>query len=390
MVSKPIVLIINQHYLPGWKTGGPVRTISNMVDWLGDDFHFKVLTADRDRGDIQAYPDIQPGKWYTVGKAEVRYLTSSEFSLLRLHKILLQTSYDVLYLNSVLAELVIRTLLISKLHLIYEKPMVVAPRGHLNQDALKVKAAKKQLFLRTAKLLRLFQNTTWHVSAQNEREDVIREFGPGQLTRIHVIPNLASKNGHSQLPPITKNSGELRAVFLSRVLPNKNLDLALQALRELHGRVYFDIYGTIEDTSYWNECRNIIASLPSAISVNYRGVALPSEVIPLLATYHLFVLPTKFENFGHAILEAVSAGCPVLISDRTPWKDVEEKGAGWVVSLSTPDLFQERMQEVVDMDSISFAAIQCRATAYGKQVTNITQAVDETRELLNAVALRCS
>jgi glycosyltransferase involved in cell wall biosynthesis len=44
-----------------------------------------------------------------------------------------------------------------------------------------------------------------------------------------------------------------------------------------------------------------------------------------------FVLPSSSENFGVAILEALAAGTPAVVSDQTPWKVLNEKGAGrWV------------------------------------------------------------
>jgi hypothetical protein len=134
----PTVLIINHHYLPGWKTGGPVRSISNMVEWLGDDIAFKILTADRDRGDQQPYPRVQPGVWNRVGKSSVRYLTPQEFGLFALRRIISETPHDVLYLYSVLAGLVIRVLVLRRLRLIPLRPAIVAPRGHLDSGALRL------------------------------------------------------------------------------------------------------------------------------------------------------------------------------------------------------------------------------------------------------------
>jgi hypothetical protein len=46
--DKPTILILNEYYLPGYKAGGPIRSISNLVSWLGDDFNFKIITTDRD------------------------------------------------------------------------------------------------------------------------------------------------------------------------------------------------------------------------------------------------------------------------------------------------------------------------------------------------------
>ncbi len=52
---KPVVLSTVPYYLPGFKGGGKLVTIRNLVAALGNQFHFKVMTADRDLGDSESY-----------------------------------------------------------------------------------------------------------------------------------------------------------------------------------------------------------------------------------------------------------------------------------------------------------------------------------------------
>jgi glycosyltransferase involved in cell wall biosynthesis len=61
--------------------------------------------------------------------------------------------------------------------------------------------------------------------------------------------------------------------------------------------------------------------------------------------YHLFVLPTLGENYGHVIYEALSAGDPVLISDQTPWRNLIEMKAGWDLSLNEKNKFKAAIRE---------------------------------------------
>ena len=68
----------------------------------------------------------------------------------------------------------------------------------------------------------------------------------------------------------------------------------------------------------------------------------------MLSQYDLFLLPTRGENYGHVIAEALAAGCPVAVSDRTPWGKIEEEGAGWVVPLDDERRWKSVIQEVVD------------------------------------------
>ena len=50
-----------------------------------------------------------------------------------------------------------------------------------------------------------------------------------------------------------------------------------------------------------------------------------------LAAADAFILPSHQENFGLAVVEALSAGRPVLISDRVNiWREIEKDRAGYV------------------------------------------------------------
>ena len=69
------ILIVVGRYLPGFRAGGPIRSIANTVDWLGDEFEFQIVTADRDIGDKCPYPGIRRDDWQMVGKGQVRYVS---------------------------------------------------------------------------------------------------------------------------------------------------------------------------------------------------------------------------------------------------------------------------------------------------------------------------
>ena len=101
-------------------------------------------------------------------------------------------------------------------------------------------------------------------------------------------------------------------------------------------------------------CKSIIQSLPNNIKVNSLNAVPPQEVEHQLQSHHLYILPTNGENFGHSILESLKCKRPVLISDRTPWKNLNEKTAGWEIDLNQPQQFIDALQEAIDWDDAEF------------------------------------
>ena len=165
------------------------------------------------------------------------------------------------------------------------------------------------------------------------------------------------------LPPVkqrsdyTKNSGELKICFISRISKKKNLLFALEILKSVNsGKIIFDVYGPAEDFAYNQDCVNFAKHLPKNITVNFKGDLQALEVENVLKQNHLFFLPTLNENFGHAIVESMLNGCIPLLSDQTPWKNLKNKGLGWDLSLVDKTAFLEAINEAVLMDEATFKA----------------------------------
>ena len=384
MASQKI-LTTSDYYLPGYKAGGPLRTLANMVDKLGHEFQFKIITTDRDIYETKPYAGVRINGWNRFDKEEVFYMSPTSRSLRDFKKLLGSTEYDVLYLNSFFSiQFTIKPLLLRRLQLLPEKPVILAPRGELSPGALSLKRVKKRVYLWVSKFLGLYRGVTWQASSEYEETDIRRWFGKD--VPVVIAPNLPPK-----VPPTNelsqtraKRAGGLKIVFLSRISRMKNLDSALKTLEGLNGKIRFSIYGPMEDKVYWSECERIIRDLPSNIVVRYYGSVPYDEVGRVLREHDLFYLPTMGENFGHVILEALCAGCPVLISDQTPWRDLQEKGVGWDISLSKLDEFQIILQRCIDMDHEDFIKRSDKARDYGLDVSNDDVVVEQNRKLFSA------
>jgi glycosyltransferase involved in cell wall biosynthesis len=311
------VLTVVGAYLPGFRGGGPTRSLSNLVAHTTPVLAFDIITLNKDHGATTAYPDIPCNAWQHVGSARVLYVEGRQNLLIWAIRLIRSGSYNVLYLNSLFSPFTWQILLFRRFGVLGPIPVVLAPRGELDPAALQKKRGKKRAFLRVARCLRLYHHILWHACSPHEKEDIARGLTMvgAANARVEMIPNLGpsksfTKDGRSKALP--KRQGNVRVVFLSRIVSNKNLLFALSTLEHCAQDVQFDIYGPIEDQTYWTACQNVMERLPANVQVAYKGTVRPDLVQDTMSAYHLLFLPTQFENFGHVILEACLAGCMVL------------------------------------------------------------------------------
>ena len=152
-MTKPKILITTSHYLPGYKSGGPLRSILNLVNNLHDDFDFMILTSDRDLADSAPYTSIRYGEWSEVHNAKVRYLSPEEQTFKGVCDSIAKVEHDLLYLNSFFASWsTIWPLLGRRIGRVPKQPLLLAPRGEFSAGALALKSLKKNIYINIAKL----------------------------------------------------------------------------------------------------------------------------------------------------------------------------------------------------------------------------------------------
>lgn len=381
------LLVLMDYYLPGFRGGGPTTSVANLVEWLGKEAEFAIVARDRDLGDRRPYDGVRRGHWQEVQGAKVLYLRVGSFWLPPLLRLLRREQYDLLYLQGFFTFPTINALLLRRLRLVPDRPVVVAPRGDFSPAGLAMKRAKKRAYIWLARRLGLYRGVTWQVTAETERDEILASFFAGAEpvgARVFVAPNLpprAARPGVTDLRP-AKTPGAAMVVFLSRIARKKGLDLAIRALAQVAGEIVFDIYGPLEDPGYWAECQALIGALPRSVRASYRGAVRPQDVFRTFAAYHLFLFPSRGENFGHVVLEALTAGCPVLTGDATPWGELDRAGAGWALPPADTGGVARAVESVVTMGAEQFDALSCRAREFALRIGEDEDRVDASRRLL--------
>jgi glycosyltransferase involved in cell wall biosynthesis len=361
---KPVILTSLGNYLPGYKSGGSLRSILNLVEHLKNDFEFRLLTADRDLGDTEPYPDIAPDCWHNVDGVFVHYTSPGSQSLRGLARILQDTPHDLLYLNGFFSPRITGMPLIARLlGMAPLRPVVIAPRGEFSDGALELKSWKKRPYIVTTRMLGLYEDVTWQASSRYEADDIMRAMGATAM-KIRLSGDLPSRMLSRVVHHERSADAPLRIVFLSRISPMKNLGFALECLSHVQLPLEFSIYGPAEDAAYWRDCQHKIARLPDHVRTRFCGAIHPSEVPRVMAEHDLFFLPSRGENYGHVIAEAISAGTPVLISDTTPWRGLAEEGIGRDLPLSDQKAYAGYITALSRLGADEYATLRSKVMAY--------------------------
>lgn len=339
---KKKILISISHFLPGEKIGGPLSSVLSILNNLSDKYDFFILTSDRDIGDKKPFEKVRRNVWISGNNYKIYYLNRNIFSFINLIIIIKDLKPNIVYLNSFFSPLFsLWILFLFRFRLIQAERMIVAPRGEFINEALKFKRRKKELFLRLAKKISLCKKVIWHATTSFEKQTIKNQLNiinDDKIFIAEVIPDTTRYFCDNNIS-IDKNGNDIRIVFLARISKDKNLVYCFHVLMQVKAKVTFDLFGPIEDLFIWQECISIIKNLPNNIEVNYKGIAKKSDVKKILHSYDLFFLPTFAENYGHSIAESLIVGTPVLISDKTPWQNLESQGLGWDINLKDIEKF---------------------------------------------------
>jgi glycosyltransferase involved in cell wall biosynthesis len=383
VVRKPVILVFIRYYLPGYRAGGPVRSLSNLVHALGAEYDFRIVCLDRDHGMTHPYPNVIPGQWQRQSDAMICYEAPQELGFTFCRRMLLDTKPDMIYLNSLLDRAFSMKPLLA-LGRGCGTPILLTPRGELSAGALGLKSWRKRLFLSIVRGGGLYNNVHWHASSKPEAEQIQRSFSP-ETHRVYLANNLPEAEQKGIQRYMTKQAGKLRIVLAGRIAPMKNTLVAIRIACQLPGAVELDLWGPLEDKDYWRACQQQISLKSPSLNVRYRGEVEHEKLHMLLHEYDVMLLPTLGENFGHVIIEGLAAGLPVLISDRTPWRNLEQAGVGADLPLEDEAAFVRVLSQYQAMDEYEMVKVRECCVRYVATWRANHVNLDDYRKMFDAV-----
>ena len=376
--SKTRLWIFIDWYLPAYKAGGPIQSISNLVSRLKDEFDISVITSNLDLGEPLDMEPKDLNSWVQKDGYQVIYLDSDHQNKKFYQTLFREHKFDVVYFNSLFS----LKFTLLPLWILRNSPIrrVLATRGMLGKGALAIKPIKKTVFLKWFRFVNLHKKVVWHATADSEVKEIKQHFG-AQMN-IVLAPNLSAiiTDGFVEKE---KQIGILHVFFLSRIAIKKNLMGALKMLSEVNDnhRIRFRIIGPIDDAPYWEECQKKILSLPEHVQVEYLGAIPNQELSGHLKDEHILLLPTHGENFGHVIMESWQNACPVIISDQTPWLGLEVNRLGYDLSLQQEDTFVEAIEHFSAMTKEEYNVWSESSLAFAKRFVENPEVLQQNRSL---------
>lgn len=367
------IFIFIDWFLPAYKAGGPIQSVANLVDNFNDNIQYKIFCSDADL-DKTKLQGVKFDEWTTFNAhTQVWYSSKKKRSTSLIRSKIKNSDTGILYINGIYSwHFNLVPLLISD-----KVKKIVSVRGMLHPGALTQKALKKKCFLLLWKLTRLHKRCEFHAADEQEKKYIQNIFG--SKIKIHMAQNFPKRLSKQKSLP--KHEGSLNMVSVALISPMKNILLVLQALPALHSKIIYHIYGPIKDKKYWQMCLEQIESMPAGITIKYFGDIAPKDVKEALSNSHLFILPSKSENFGHAIFEALSAGLPVITSGNTPWKLLREATAGINVDSENSASLTDAIGVFANMQQDEYDLWSNNAARYAANAINFEGIKDQYKKM---------
>ena len=357
------VLIFIPWFSPSFKAGGPVRSIENLLENYSSNIEYYIICGNRDV-DGTIVDHVEFNKWISYGTHTKVWYKESNFSFQWYRTIF----HAIKPTHTFIIGLFSWNFNLKPLLILPKKNLILSARGMLHPMALQQKAFKKRILLSLFRSFNITDKIIFHATDITEKGYIENQFGHNNS--IIVAANYPSRVKYSE--PLIKTTGKIHLLTHALISPMKNHLLILQSLMLCKGEVVYDIVGAIKDKDYWNQCLKIITSLPSNISVQYHGEQSPKAIEHFLKNTHLLVLPSESENYGHAIIEGMYSGRPVITSKNTPWNQLSENNAGFNVGFDVKEI-AEKINYFIEQNTAEYIEHTLAARKYADDKIDFNQ-----------------
>ena len=233
-------------------------------------------------------------------------------------------------------------------------PYLLSTHGMLDDWSMTRRGWKKKLYMALAGRRTLNAATMLHCTAEAELAQACKWFDNPNTT---VLPYLVDLSPFIHLPSPDAALAQLPAsvrdlpklLFLSRLHEQKGVDILIRAAGLLRdaGVSFVTLLAGSGDPIYEASLLALVAQLKLGNHVIFTGLLTGIEKLSLYNAADIFVLPTRHENFGLVLTEAMACGLPVITTRGTDiWQEIQSAGA--IIADSTPESFAAQIKKLLD------------------------------------------
>ena len=210
-------------------------------------------------------------------------------------------------------------------------PVVLSPRGMITNYTLGNRNSFIKHIIHHLIGKRLLNYCHIHATSEQEKRDIEGIIKPKSMS---VIPNFVRYPEKQPYRAFTTKK-ELRIISLSRIEEKKGLDILFEALAMINISWKLTIAGS-GSSDYSNELLMLANNLGINDKIDWKGHVTDADKFELLSQHDLMVLASHNENFANTVIESLSVGTPVLISEHVGLSDyVLNNKIGWVSKLDS-------------------------------------------------------
>ncbi len=334
------ILHVVPYYLPAWRYGGPIRSVHGLCKGLaslGHEVHVYTTNIDGP-GDsdvpLEQAVDIDGVKvWYFASRRLRRLHWSRPLG----HALEKQvSSFDLLHLHTIYLW---PTTAAAHAARRAGVPYLLAPRGMLVTELIN----GKNRFVKKA-WIACFERTNLEHAAMVHFTSSVEAAEAAKLGVVCkqscIIPNGVDLDGSSTTagvsPPVEGETVSRRfLLFIGRVNWEKGLDRLITALPGVQDCDL--IIAGNDEAGYQGRLEAIARRLGVRERITFVGAVYGVRKSQLLMQASALVLPSYSENFGNVVLEAMAAGCPVIVTPEVGAAEIVRRTGGGVVLDGRPD-----------------------------------------------------
>jgi len=232
-------------------------------------------------------------------------------------------------------------------------PYVISSRGMLSAWCLGSKSLKKKLGWGLYQKKDLEKAVCILATSESEKVDVSGLIA-GQ--RIEVVPNGCDERPekHSIIKVSPGNRSVRRALSVGRLHRVKGFADLIRAWAKVRPEGWVLAIAGPDEHGYMKKLKSLIKKHRCTNSIVLLGEVDDDEKWALMDDCDLYIAPSKSENFGMAIAEALQSGLPVITTTGTPWREIVEHQCGWWVEPVAESL-QKALKEATSLDRKTLA-----------------------------------